>query len=380
MSSGIESLAGPGEHGLPKYVRVKARLQRFISGQRLEVGTLLPSERELALQFGVSVITVKRALSDLAGEGVVKRTQGKGTFVGDPSLIASPVISTGSAPSAEHFSVLFLSCGQSVQRYAMMLDGIERSLSVQETPLLYSSVEAANTAEAARLRRLVERGKVKVILITAWVDDAMVRFAKSLGPPVILIGDYPVSETVSQACSDIYGGVRKAIEALLASGVKRIGLLNSARRYGAGVQISRAFETVVKEFGKQIDDSFVEWNDDPMDCAIHSHRILDRIEKPCGILAQGENAACVLRICQERGIAVPDDIRIIGFEASPLPNESVLALTNVVVDWGRELPPVIRSMIAQLVDQPVQYSIRCCLEARLMAGDTCAVGAQSESN
>ncbi|WP_415816109.1 GntR family transcriptional regulator [Bordetella tumbae] len=44
-------------------------------------GALLPNEDELCNYFGVSRITVRRALSDLSQQGLVERQQGRGTFV-----------------------------------------------------------------------------------------------------------------------------------------------------------------------------------------------------------------------------------------------------------------------------------------------------------
>src|SRR5690606_20172913 len=44
-------------------------------------GTLMPSEAELVERFGVSRITAKRALDDLAAEGLVARRRGRGTMV-----------------------------------------------------------------------------------------------------------------------------------------------------------------------------------------------------------------------------------------------------------------------------------------------------------
>src|SRR5689334_3095175 len=41
----------------------------------------LPKEEDLCEQFGVSRITVRRALSDLAAQGLVQRRHGLGTFV-----------------------------------------------------------------------------------------------------------------------------------------------------------------------------------------------------------------------------------------------------------------------------------------------------------
>ena len=52
-------------------------------------GAALPNEEELCGHFGVSRITVRRALSDLKQQGLVERFQGRGTFV-SARLAASP--------------------------------------------------------------------------------------------------------------------------------------------------------------------------------------------------------------------------------------------------------------------------------------------------
>lgn len=60
---------------------VKEMLLDHISHMDLSVETKLPREEELALMFGVSRITIRSVLDDLAGESVITRKHGKGTFV-----------------------------------------------------------------------------------------------------------------------------------------------------------------------------------------------------------------------------------------------------------------------------------------------------------
>lgn len=70
----------------PLYYRVKRSLTERIRSGEFRLGDMLPSEDSLAEQYGVSRITVKRAVLDLAREGVVYRKQGKGTFVATPKI------------------------------------------------------------------------------------------------------------------------------------------------------------------------------------------------------------------------------------------------------------------------------------------------------
>ncbi|WP_298251884.1 GntR family transcriptional regulator [uncultured Arthrobacter sp.] len=63
----------------PKYYGVKEDLRRLA----LEAGpeASLPTERALAVRYGTSRTTIRQAIAELVAEGVLHRTQGKGTFV-----------------------------------------------------------------------------------------------------------------------------------------------------------------------------------------------------------------------------------------------------------------------------------------------------------
>jgi GntR family transcriptional regulator len=63
------------------YQKVQDRLRLELASGRLKEGDLIPSEQELAKRLGVSQGTVRKAVLDLAQQGLFYRRQGKGTFV-----------------------------------------------------------------------------------------------------------------------------------------------------------------------------------------------------------------------------------------------------------------------------------------------------------
>jgi GntR family transcriptional regulator len=65
----------------PAWVRIEEALTERIESAAIAVGERLPGERELAREFGVSRMTVRQALSSLAGRGLIERGVGRGTFV-----------------------------------------------------------------------------------------------------------------------------------------------------------------------------------------------------------------------------------------------------------------------------------------------------------
>jgi GntR family transcriptional regulator len=70
----------------PRYVGIAADLRDRILSQQLGPHTLLPSERELCEQYGVSRMTARQALTLLESEGHVYRRPPRGTFVAEPRV------------------------------------------------------------------------------------------------------------------------------------------------------------------------------------------------------------------------------------------------------------------------------------------------------
>jgi GntR family histidine utilization transcriptional repressor len=82
MDSTVARAAAP-------YARVKEFLKAGLAAGRWRPGALMPSEAELVAHFGVSRMTVGRALRELQSEGLVERVQGVGTFAAQLHRISS---------------------------------------------------------------------------------------------------------------------------------------------------------------------------------------------------------------------------------------------------------------------------------------------------
>ena len=65
----------------PVYLRVARQIEGWIRRGELVEGQVLPGERELASEFGVSRATLRRALHTLEGRHLLSRRQGSGTYI-----------------------------------------------------------------------------------------------------------------------------------------------------------------------------------------------------------------------------------------------------------------------------------------------------------
>ena len=124
---------------LPLYAQVAARLWTDISADGARVGDRLPSERTLATRYGVSRVTMRAALSELASRGMAEPAPARGWFI---ALAAEPPDSGGipAAPGADTHLV---------EGFA---DYAARQGLVTHSRVLQSGVRPATVTEAETLR------------------------------------------------------------------------------------------------------------------------------------------------------------------------------------------------------------------------------------
>ncbi|MDP2859710.1 MAG: GntR family transcriptional regulator [Bacillota bacterium] len=179
----------------PLYHKVKEFLRQAITAGAYATGDLLPSETALCRQFGVSRITVRRALSDLAVEGLLQRKRGRGTFVarpkierslsGDPSF-ARDMIRMGYVPGAMNLKV---SSGLADAHVLELL-----GLSEGDTVLVIDRVLEANGEPVAHQETIVP-----------------LRFLPSGFDPA-LFGQSPVFVVLEEAAGMVFTRVRTTID------------------------------------------------------------------------------------------------------------------------------------------------------------------------
>lgn len=74
---------------LPLYQRLREELLARIAAGEWRPGEPIPTEAELTKRYGVAIGTVRKAVDTLVNEGLLLRSQGRGTFVRRPNFEAS---------------------------------------------------------------------------------------------------------------------------------------------------------------------------------------------------------------------------------------------------------------------------------------------------
>lgn len=74
---------------LPLYQRLREEMLARIASGEWTPGAPIPTEAELTRHYGVAIGTVRKAVDTLVNEGLLLRSQGRGTFVRRPNFDAS---------------------------------------------------------------------------------------------------------------------------------------------------------------------------------------------------------------------------------------------------------------------------------------------------
>jgi len=168
-------------------------------------------------------------------------------------------------------------------------------------------------------------------------------------PLVLVNGDLKNSD-LTRVVVDEYAGTRLAVRHLIDLGHTRIGFIGGEHHMTTTSVKIRAFRKSLKEAGLPIreewilPDSFsVESGRAQMD------RILDLSDRPTAVCCVNDFTAIgAIKTAVERGLHVPDDISIVGFDDIPLSHHVIPELTTIsqqANDLGRTAVQVLRKLM-----------------------------------
>jgi GntR family transcriptional regulator len=173
----------------PLYSRVETVLAADISTGALSPGSQIPTEDNLIARFDVSRTTVRKAIQNLAGRGLVEIRRGKGTFVTQPKItqeltelsgFVEDMLALGRNPTARLIDKravaatetvarkLELTTGTLVMRIqrVRLADGVAISFDESFLPLELGEKIVTNDLEAEPIFSLLEQ-KYKIPLVEA---------------------------------------------------------------------------------------------------------------------------------------------------------------------------------------------------------------------
>lgn len=374
-AAGLPTSAGT----VPKYEQIIQDLLRHIRNGDFSYSVPLCTERQLSLDYQVSRITSKRAITELEQRGILYRRRGAGSFV-CPEAGTTP-------PSAgeETRTVAFL------LPFDITKGGLPDTVEVINS--LFSAHEYFMAIYVSNKNYAKERNALKILLnqnISGLIYyplrdriylDLLNSFILS-GKPVVILDKSTNCPYLSNIISDNVEGGRLLAEHLIGLGHKNIAFLSNASiedtssvrdRFGGMIAQLKASKLFLNP--DYVAGPFGDLNEANASCEHGNARLNEAVKKlyqagATAIIAENDEIAYYTLIsCHELGIRVPEDLSVCGFDNNEWSKLWPSRITTVSQDFNA-LGEYAAGIILKSIDIPNTPPVKHIVPVSLVTGGT----------
>ncbi|MGW7411330.1 LacI family DNA-binding transcriptional regulator [Streptomyces sp. NPDC054863] len=235
--------------------------------------------------------------------------------------------------------------------FSDILRGVGAALADTEMQLLLTIV--GNDRERGRLANYLAGHRVDgVLVVSLSADDPLPDLLTELGIPAVISGRRSADEPLPWVDADNVSGARQAVAHLAARGRRRIAAITGRLDiYGAQCRLT-GYRDGLAEAGLPLDESLVV----PGDFTEESGRaametLLTRVPAPDAVFVASDVMASGARqVLRARGVRVPEDIALVGFDDSSIARHMDPPLTSVrqpIEEMGRVMAQTLLAEIAR---------------------------------
>ncbi len=360
---------------IPLAAQLSQQLNWLILSGQIKTGDKLPPVRQLGQQLDISFLTVRAAYQQLERDGIVETRHGVGTTI-LPSDISTLGRKSRSLPS---FTIGVIVPAYT-EFYGPLLQGIHNASRSDPTLLFICDSHEDPTLTEYYLDQLIAKGVDGIILVAREIRDqeklAYIIENAPLFPPIVFadIPTYPPPLILF----DLEGGAYSAARHILDHGHSRVGIIIPPRSWKNVAEIYRGYERAFDAFGLSIHPEWVaEVPDFTLEFGYTSvQSVLNLENPPTAILAAGDLLAVgALRWIKERGLKVPDDIALIGFDDSKVSTLVEPQLTTVILpayEMGEKAYSLLQNVINERISNEESFNeTEILLETELIIRQSC---------
>ncbi|MGY0490101.1 LacI family DNA-binding transcriptional regulator [Streptomyces sp. WG-D5] len=225
-----------------------------------------------------------------------------------------------------------------------------------------------------KAQRLLNEGRAGVIVVTSAYDEAGLAAFRRRRIPVVVIDSFnpPPADVVSVGAANWAGG-RAATEHLLDLGHRRIGYLGGPEAIECNQARLHGHLSALAARGVPADPGLVRHGRFHAESGVEGLSALLSGPRPPTALFAGNDAIAVgvLREARRRGIRVPEQLSLVGFDGTALARDCVPALTSVAQPLPEMGRAALRAVLRQARgEQPDTHRVE--LATRLVVRDSTA--------
>jgi len=320
------------EKSLPKYAQLKKEILEWLDTGKLRPNDQMPSENELAEQFGLSRQTVRQTLGELEQEGRLYRIQGKGTFVSESSRIERGV-------GMEAPAIGLVTTYISNYIFPHIVRGVEAAVRSRSCRLMLASTDNDKGRERDILSMLASQPLSGLIIEPTKSAEGNPNLAYFLAlnnqsiPYVMIHASYPELSCPSLVVDDEEGGYAAALH-LLQLGHRRIAGFFKTDDLQGVLRLKGFMRAHQQESCSLPPDQVVTYRTEEKETKPieEAARLLSRsdAERPTALVCYNDELAVqLLEAIRKAGLSVPQDVSVVGFDDSSLATATEVKLTSL---------------------------------------------------
>jgi LacI family transcriptional regulator len=197
------------------------------------------------------------------------------------------------------------------------------------------------------------------------------RYLRAVGLPCVLVDRTPSGDFDGVAVNN-REAMRRLVELVVARGHRRIGYIGGNPGFETTLERIAGFRDALSEFGHPPDDKYIVTGSATTECARAAALALTALPDPPTALVAGNNLATIgiMKALHSRGLRVPRDISVVGFDDFEWADCFEPRLTLVAqpcAEIGRRAAALLMERIAD--PHGARQSIR--LDASIVERDSC---------
>jgi LacI family transcriptional regulator len=325
--------------------------------------------RDIARAAGVSVATVSRVINgrpDVSPQtrDAVLRVARAHNFTTNRSARALSVGRTGLIG----FTVPFVD-----QNYFTgILSGAAEALYEQEQRVVLCPTHHEHDREVTLLERLMNGTTDGAIVLLPEESNEELRRLQDYGYPFVVADPrQPLDEGIPAVSASHSAGARAATDHLVRLGHRRIGLITGFRGWTATEERLEGYKAALAAAGLPfLPELVVEGQFNAESGYAAGRELLELPDRPTAIFASNDNmAAGALRAALGRGLRVPDELSVVGFDDTELARILAPRLTTVRQPLA-ELGRTAVSLLNRLIEGQRIEALRVELSTRLIVRES----------
>lgn len=358
------------ENGKTKYMALMEELKEKILSGEIKPGDRMPSENELASANGLSRHTVRKALAILENEGYVTAEHGRGTFCSERMRHRK---------NSKNIAVITTYISDYI--FPRLIQGMDRVLTEQGYSIILKNTGNSRQREAQCLEDIltkdvdgliIEPSKSQILCRNMHLYRKLDEFQI---PYVFIQGSYPQMKHKPAILMDDAKGSYLLTKYLIDTGHRNIvGVFKADDSQGA--ERHKGYVRALQEGGMPYLPERVVWfhtEDRKVKPAVMVRMMLEQ-EQPmdAAVCYNDQIAVEVIRVLQEMGKRVPEDISVTGYDNSFYAQSGPLGLTTIAHPQEK-----LGEMAAELLLEQIQgvspgdSKIRRMIEPELIVRDSC---------